>query len=217
MLSLMQSVWNDNAIYADIDLSPSRGPIVVSFEEIVAETASNFITVLHSAYTSNRDFKNEMNAAMAAAFGPDFEELVFPPAADQRIQMRVRWKSLKREQSSADLSDGTFRLIFLATVLANPPKPSFIAIEEAETGLHPSMLPIVAGLATQAAEQSQIVFTTHSPALILSASTTPTITVVESQEGKTRLRNVTGEELAHWFREFTLREVYSSGQLENIG
>lgn len=166
MLSLMQSVWNDNAIYADIDLSPSRGPIVVSFEEIVAETASNFITVLHSAYTSNRDFKNEMNAAMAAAFGPDFEELVFPPAADQRIQMRVRWKSLKREQSSADLSDGTFRLIFLATVLANPPKPSFIAIEEAETGLHPSMLPIVAGLATQAAEQSQIVFTTHSPALL---------------------------------------------------
>ena len=96
MLSLMQSDWNDIAIYANIDLNPSRSPIVVSFEELVAEDASNFITVLHSAYTASRDFKNEMNAAMAAAFGSDFEELVFPPAADQRIQMRVRWKSLKR-------------------------------------------------------------------------------------------------------------------------
>jgi len=131
--------------------------------------------------------------------------------------MRVRWKSLKREQSTADLSDGTLRFIFLVTVLANPKKP-FIAIEEPETGLHPSMLAIVADLAAQAAEQSQIVFTTHSPALLDALGKhNPTITVVESQEGKTRLKNVTGDELAHWLREFTLGEVYSSGQLENTG
>jgi predicted ATPase len=209
---------SDSAIYGMIDLGPSRGPTVVSLEEIVAEDANNFIPVLHTAYTANRDFKNEMNAAMAAAFGSDFEELVFPPAADQRIQMRVRWKSLKREQSSADLSDGTLRFIFLVTVLANPKKPPFIAIEEPETGLHPSMLPLVADLVAEAAEQSQIVLTTHSPALIDALGKhNPTITVVESQEGKTRLKNVTVEELAHWLREFTLGEVYSSGQLENIG
>ena len=79
MLSLMQSDWNDIAIYANIDLNPSRSPIVVSFEELVAEDASNFITVLHSAYTASRDFKNEMNAAMAAAFGTTSKNSSFHP------------------------------------------------------------------------------------------------------------------------------------------
>ena len=50
---------------------------------------------------------------MKAAFGEDFEELIFPPAADQRIQMRIRWKTLKREISAADLSEGTLRFLFL--------------------------------------------------------------------------------------------------------
>src|SRR4051794_34893648 len=82
--------------------------------------------------------------AMRAAFGNDFEKLVFPPAADQRIHMRIRWRSLKREQSAADLSDGTLRFLFLLAVLANPSPPPVIAIDEPETGLHPSMFPIVA-------------------------------------------------------------------------
>ena len=217
ILSFLESDWSSVAIYADADLNPSRGPTVVSLEETVTEDADNLIPVLHSLYTADRDFKAEIDSAMAAAFGSDFEELAFPPAADHRIQMRVHWKSLKRPQSSSDLSDGTLRFIFLATVLANPKKPPFIAIEEPETGLHPSMLPIIADLAAQAAEQSQIVLTTHSPALLDALGKhNPTITVVESQEGKTRLKNVTGEELEHWLREFTLGEVYSSGQLEKI-
>ena len=80
----------------------------------------NLISVLHTLYTGDREFKREINAAMKAAFGDDFEELVFPPAADQRIQLRVRWRSLEREQSAADLSDGTLRFLFLLTVLASP-------------------------------------------------------------------------------------------------
>jgi predicted ATPase len=83
---------------------------------------------------------------MAAAFGDEFEELVFPPAADQRVQMRIRWKSLKREQSAADISDGTLRFLLLLTILASPEAAPLIAIDEPETGLHPSMLPIIASM-----------------------------------------------------------------------
>jgi predicted ATPase len=120
-----------------------------------------------------------MNLAMSAAFGSDFEKVVFPPAADQRIQMRVRWKSLKHDPS--DISDGTLRFMFLVTVLANPKRPEFIAIEEPETGLHPSMLPIIADFAAEAAEHAQIVFTTHSPAFLDAIGKhNPTVTVVEA-------------------------------------
>jgi predicted ATPase len=81
---------------------------------------------------------------MRAAFSDDYEELVFPPAADQRVQMRVRWRSLKTEQSAADLSDGTIRFLMLLAILANPSPGELIAIDEPEAGLHPSMLPIIA-------------------------------------------------------------------------
>ncbi|MBI2478604.1 MAG: AAA family ATPase [Planctomycetia bacterium] len=121
-----------------------RAPQVTRADTQVSADGQNLISVLHSLYTGSRDFKNEINTAMRAAFGDDFEELVFPPAADQRIQLRIRWKSLQREQSTADLSDGTLRFLFLLAVLANPSPPPLIAIDEPETGLHPSMLPIVA-------------------------------------------------------------------------
>ena len=89
-------------------------------EKRVQPDGQNLISVLHTLYTGDREFKKEINAAMNAAFGHDFEELVFAPASDQRIQLRVRWKSLNREQSAADLSDGTLRFLFLLTVLSSP-------------------------------------------------------------------------------------------------
>ncbi len=91
---------------------------------------------------------------MRAAFGEDFEELLFPPDADQRIQLQIRWRSLQRERSAADISDGTLRFLFLLAVLANPSPAPLIAIDEPETGLHPSMLPIVAEYAREAANRA---------------------------------------------------------------
>ncbi len=66
---------------------------------------------------------------MRAAFGDDFEDLAFPPAADQRVQLRLRWRSLKSPQSAADLSDGTMRFLLLLAILANPEPEPLIAID----------------------------------------------------------------------------------------
>src|SRR5216683_1515 len=100
---------------------------------------------------------------MKAAFGDEYEEIVFAPAADQRINLRIRWRSLSTPQSAADLSDGTIHFLLLLTILANPERGQIIAIDEPETGLHPGMFPIVAEFAAAAAESSTIILTTHSP------------------------------------------------------
>ncbi len=153
------------SIYQDIRTdqnAPIRQSPVSRLEQRVAADGQNLINVLHTLYTSDRKFKQDINDGMFAAFGADFDELIFPPAADQRIQMRVRWKTLKREQSTADLSDGTLRFLFLLTVLASPNPPPLVAIDEPETGLHPSMLPIIAEFAVEAATRTQVIFTTHS-------------------------------------------------------
>ena len=192
-----------------------RSPQVTRADTQVSADGQNLVSVLHSLYTSDRDFENEITTAMRSAFGDDFEKLVFPPAADQRIQMRIRWHSLKREQSAADLSDGTLRFLFLLAVLANPSPPPLIAIDEPETGLHPSMLPIVAEYARDASRRAQVILTTHSPEFLDAfGDDPPTTTVVERIEGQTTLRVVTGDELSYWLNKYTLGELYRSKELE---
>jgi predicted ATPase len=193
-----------------------RAPAVTRHETRVQPDGQNLISVLHTLYTGDRDFKKEINAAMRAAFGEDFDELVFAPAADQRIQLRVRWRSLRREQSAADLSDGTLRFLFLLTVLASPSPAPLIAIDEPETGLHPSMLPIVAEYAVDAATRAQVILTTHSPQFLDAFSTehVPTTTVLKWHEGESRLTTISGDELQRWLKEYSLGALHKSGELE---
>ena len=153
---------------------------------------------------------------MEAAFGEDFEELIFPPASDQRVQMRIRWKSLKREQSAADLSDGTLRFLFLLAVLANPEPAPLIAIDEPETGLHPSMMPLVAELAVEASKKTQVIFTTHSDQFLDAfRDTRPTTTVAKWEDGQTKLHIVDDDELKHFLKDYSLGALFRSGELES--
>ncbi|MCH8127685.1 AAA family ATPase [candidate division KSB1 bacterium] len=209
------------AVYHDLHTNKDasiRQPAIARLEKRVDPDGQNLISVIHTLYTSDRDFKNDINSAMQAAFGDDFEELVFPPASDQRIQLRIRWKSLKREQSAAELSDGTLRFLFLLTVLASPSPAPVIAIDEPETGLHPSMLPIVAEYAIEASTRSQVILTTHSPQFLDAFVTTrPTTTIAKWQDGETVLKTLSGDELDYWLKEYSLGALFKSGELEQMG
>jgi predicted ATPase len=209
------------AVYHDLHTNKDasvRQPAISRMEKRVDPDGQNLISVMHTLYTGDRDFKKDINSAMQAAFGDDFEELVFPPASDQRIQMRIRWKSLKREQSAAELSDGTLRFLFLLTVLASPSPAPIIAIDEPETGLHPSMLPLIAEYAVDAATRCQVILTTHSPQFLDAfAGTRPTTTVAKWGNGETTLQTLKGEELDYWLKEYSLGSLFKSGELEQMG
>ncbi|MGH9755576.1 MAG: AAA family ATPase [Blastocatellia bacterium] len=208
------------SVYHDLNVgqdSKIRQAPVARFEKRVEPDGQNLVTVLHTLYTGDREFERGIDAAMHAAFGGDYEKLVFPPAADQRVQLRVRWRTLQREQSAADLSDGTLRFLFLLTVLSAPDPPMLIAIDEPETGLHPAMMNIIAEYAVEAAMRTQLVFTTHS-AQFLDAFTKykPTTTVAKWENGETSLQVVEGDELNHWLTEYSLGSLFTSGELEAI-
>ena len=208
------------AVYHDILThrnAPVRGPVVARKEDRVDPDGQNLVSVLHTLYTGDREFKRDLHLAMRGAFGDDFEELVFPPASDQRVQMRIRWKTLKREQSTAEMSDGTLRFLLLLAVFANPSPPSVIAIDEPETGLHPSMLPLVAEFAVDAASRSQVVLTTHSTQLLDAfTETKPVTTVSDWKNGETVLRTLNGKELDYWLQEYSLGTLFKSGELEQM-
>ena len=131
--------------------------------------------------------------------------------------MRVRWRTLRRAQSAADLSDGALRFLFLLTVLASPSPGSVIAIDEPETGLHPSMLPIVAEYAVDAATRCQVILTTHSPQMLDAfGDTRPTTTVAHWSDGETTLSVLGDDELSYWLKDYSLGALFKSGELESM-
>jgi predicted ATPase len=207
-------------VYHDLHVNRDaaiRQPVIARLEKTVQPDGQNLISVLHTLYTGDRDFEKEINTAMEAAFGDDYEGLIFPPAADQRIQLRVRWKSLQREQSTAELPDGMLRFLFLLTVLASPSPAAVIAIDEPETGLHPSMLPLVAEYAIDASSRAQVILTTHSPQLLDAFhDTKPVATVTKWNNGVTQLKKLVGEELEYWLKEYSLGALFKSGELEDM-
>ena len=206
------------SVYHDLRVDPKasvRQAAITRPERRVSPDGENLISVMNTLYTGDRKFKKDINAAMKAAFGDDFDEIVFTPAADQKIQLQVRWNSLKREQPAADLSDGTLRFLFLLTVLASPTPAPVIAIDEPEAGLHPAMLPIVAEHAVDASLRSQVILTTHSPQFLDAfKETLPTTTVTKWEDRQTELRSIDGEELKYWLKEYTLGSLFKSGELE---
>jgi len=206
--------------YKGLDTRPDanvRKPIMTHHEEKLRADGQNLISFLNTQYTEKRDFKTEIDTAMRAAFGSNFEELVFTPAADQYIQMRVRWKDLEWPQPTGVLSDGTLRFLYLTAALASPNPPSLIAIDEPETGLHPSMFPIIAELAADAAERTQVVLTTHSPEFLNAFDDTiPTVTVFDWHDGETEMRKVSGDRLKYWLEKYKLGELFRDGDLEAI-
>lgn len=208
------------SVYHDFHVdsqAPVRLPAVTRLERRVAPDGQNLINVLHTLYTQDRDFRKEINLAMGAAFGDEFEELLFSPAADQRIQLRVQWKTLRRPQSAADLSDGMLRFLFLLAVLASPAAAPVIAIDEPETGLHPAMLPIVAEYAVEASRRSQVILTTHSPPFLDAfRDEMPLTTVVLWEDGQTLLKPIAGDVLQRWRQKYSTGELLTSGELEQL-
>jgi len=217
LLHCIQNDLSNILIYHDIDFGKNsmiRQSTVARHEKVIEPDGQNLVAVLHTLYTENREFRISLDKAMRAAFGNEYEELIFPPAADQRIQMRLRWRSLSKAQASADLSDGTLKFLFLLTLLLHPEPPSILAVDEPENGLHPSMLPIIAELANELSETNQIIFTTHSPQFLDAfEDETPTTTVVSCSKGETILKTLEGSRLKKWLCGDSLGSLYKSGEL----
>ena len=79
------------------------------------------------------------------------------------------------------------------------------------------MLPIIAEYAVDAAERSQIIFTTHSPDFLDAfGDFTPVTSVVVWENGETVIRRLEEERLQYWLREYSLGKLFTSGELEGM-
>jgi predicted ATPase len=214
--STLSSLRSYHDLYVARD-APLRQAAIAKYERALQPDGQNLIAVLHTLYTEDPDFEEAIDSGMRAGFGADFKKLLFPPAADQRVQLRVRLSGMRMAPSAEDLSDGTLRFLMLLTILKTAPEWGLVAINEPETSLHPSMLKVVAEFASEAAQRTQVILATQSPELLDALSTfEPTVTVVNWSDGQTQLNKVEEDELKRWLNEYTLGALQRSGELEEM-
>jgi predicted ATPase len=211
---LLQQQIRAWAIYQDLHVdedAPIRRSAVARKETRVSYNGQNLIPVLKTLYEG--EFKDAIDSGMSAAFPDDYAELFFRRTEPDRIQLYIRRRHGHREDSAADLSDGTLRFLLLLTILATPDPPPLIAIEEPESGLHPSMLPIIAEFAAAAATRTQLILSTHSPQMLDAfGATLPAATIFDWAGDHTELKTVRGAELQKWIAEYSLGRFIFSGE-----
>ncbi len=112
------------------------------------------------------------------------------------------------------LSDGTLRYLCLLAILCDPEPPPLICIEEPELGLHPDILPKLAGHLAAASERTQLIVTTHSDILVDAMTERPEVVVVcEKHEGFTEMQRLSATDLAAWLTKYRLGQLWMEGQL----
>lgn len=111
-------------------------------------------------------------------------------------------------------SDGTLRYLCLLAILLHPEPPLLVVIELPELGLHPDILPTLTDLLVSASSRSQLIVTTHSDVIVDALTDSPeNVVVCEKQDGQTEMRRLDKADLAKWLKDYTLGDLWSSGQL----
>jgi len=105
------------------------------------------------------------------------------------FEVVMQQHGLLRPLKAAELSDGTLRYLLWVAALLTPRPPGLLVLNEPETSLHPDLLPALGRLIAQAAERSQVVVVSHSPALIDALQQRPECQsiVLEKKLGETLL------------------------------
>jgi len=183
-LSKFQSFLSSWRFYSGFDVSGAlRRPVPTEPEPTLAEDGSNLSAVLFSLMTEHVDAWQELETHLRSAI-PGFTSLKVKASGGPGTVIGVwREQGVEGELNFADLSDGTLRLLCLATLCLAPSIPPLVCIDEPELGLHPRVLPMLAGLLRLASARSQVLVATHSPYLLAQFSLDE-IAVMRKENGR---------------------------------
>lgn len=206
--------------YAGFDVSTTaavRRPVPSETSPTLTEDGSNLSAVLFSMMTEHQHAWGELETLLRSAI-PGFQSLAVKARGGPGTVMGIwREDGLKDELTLADLSDGTLRLLCWATLCLSPAIPPLVCIDEPELGLHPRVLPALAGLLRLASARSQILVATHSP-YFLSQFKLEEIAVMKKEAGKAVFRRpATSEALRQEIEELgsdALALMHISDELE---
>ena len=177
-----------------------------------ARNLAAFLYLLKDRYSSH--YQRIVKVVQLAA--PFFDGFLLRPQPDNPGQIELEWMHKGEDVpfQAHLLSDGTLRLICLATILLQPEdfQPQTILIDEPELGLHPFAINLLAALLRSVAKARQVIVSTQSISL-LNQFTAADIIVADRQEDCTHLRRLDPGALENWLAEYSLGELWEKNLL----
>jgi len=188
-----------------------RASCYIDQDKCLAPDASNLAAIL---YSYSRHYTTEYQRIRSAVrqMVPSFYDFVLETDAHDANRIQLRWvgENSDYEFGAHQLSDGSVRLIALATLLLQPTDrlPLMIALDEPELGLHPAGLALLADMVRIASKSCQVLLATQS-ALLLDHFDPEDIVIVDNMENVSSFRRLTSEAaLDEWLKEYTLSELW---------
>ena len=131
---------------------------------------------------------------------------------EDTLAFQILEDKVKAAINPASVSDGTVRLLALLVVTTwSVHDSSLITIEEPENGVHPHLAEYLVEILRSASEQSQVIVTTHSPALLDHLEPQEVI-LCDKKDGFTKLQSASSVADIDQFRKhFSLGELWSQG------
>ena len=168
--------------------SPLRRPQPAIMTPSVASDGSDWAAALASlVMVEHRGFSDSLAAkAVAQAFPGGEIEIV---EGGGEVSVALKTAEFVRAFDARELSDGTLRFLVLTAALTALRAPPFMALNEPESSLHPSLIPALGDLIGAASARGQILVVTHSEALAdhLSVEHGAAIIRLEKDRGETRV------------------------------
>ncbi|WP_069472717.1 AAA family ATPase [Candidatus Marithrix sp. Canyon 246] len=179
--------------------------------EFLLEDASNLGLVINNLQ-NNPQVKQQLLSLLQEFY--EYIEDITTKTEGNTIQIFFHERGLRQPVPATRLSDGTLRYLCLLTILCHPKPPPLVCIEEPELGLHPDILPSIVPLLKECAERTQLIVTTHSDVIVDALTDIPeSIIVCDRDENGTHLKRLNQTELEVWLQEYSLAELWRSGEI----
>jgi predicted ATPase len=172
----------------------------------------DLVSCLFNLRETERDRFEAIEDALRAAF-PRFQRLDFPPVAAGTLALTWRERGFSRPFYMHQLSEGTLRFLWLATLLQSPGLTPLTLIDEPEISLHPELLGLLAGLLREASQRTQIMVATHSDRLVRFLNPNEILTMDAGGGGFTEVCWADRKDLGKWLDDYTLDELWANGRL----
>ena len=169
--------------------SPIRKPCLAITTPSLSADGSDLAAALATLYAIREDATDIQDAIQDAFPGAKLRAWEQGGLCDFDLQL----EDMPRPFRAHELSDGTLKYICLLAVFMGYRLPPFIALNEPETSLHPSLLAPLARLIVKASSRAEVWIVTHSELLmeaLRSESSVPLRRVIKSK-GATTIEGLT--------------------------
>ena len=192
--------------------APIKLPQQLRPAALPGENGEDLAPFLYNLRETDGDRYEVFEDSLKAGF-PGFESLNFPIMAAGMISMTWKDKAFKNPFYPHQLSEGTLRFLWLASLLQSRDLPAITMIDEPEVSLHPELLAILAELMREASNRSQVVVATHSDRLIGFLKPAEVAVMDLTEDGSASIVWADTMNLEHWLHDYSLDEVWQMGEM----